>query len=263
MRTRKRLLGFGRAGWLLLAVAVPLAVLVLFTENPDLRVISAVRALFGEQAADWTQSLFGSHRLNAVPLIGPSPMFGLWGLAAVLVAFQIAPKRIRWWWRTSIVLFALVSPLFGLRDFPIWLSMSNAPVGLSIEQAFLVSYACSHLLLITLLTGATRSKLVFGGVVLLGIAAVASVYTVVTKMPWLLYIGTSSNGRIWFVIAGWAWSPLLLAVLLAWAIPARLHARKWYECVRCRYDMRNLNTNTCPECGTLKERAPESASEPA
>ena len=261
MRVKKPLLEFGPMGRALLAIAGALALFYLFQDNPDLIALHYIGLVFGSDVESWTKTrLMSAHRLNAIALIGPSPMFGLWGLMAVLLALHIHPARIRWWWHAALIALAAGSPLLGLRGFPYWLHGGGFPIKVELDLAFLTSYSIAYVLLIAVVFGATRSKMVLVGIALICIASTVSVYTVVSRSPNLLYLGSASNGRLWFVIAAWAWNPLLLAVLLSWAIPARIRCRrKTWPCPECQYDMRNLETNTCPECGVVNERAPVNA----
>ncbi len=253
----KPLLGFGWMGWVLLAIAGALAVFVL-RENPDHRLLHVVNTTFGSDAEKWFERAFlGSHRLNSAPPYGPLPFFDLWGLSMVLLAFQIHPRRINPWWIITIILLAILTPIVRTQiEFnPTFLKLSNSwKWGNTATYSFLIF---STVLLATL-TLATRSKSV-----LIGMTAVFITYLIAfefSNIRSFLFVALRGSERTTGVsLMCWSWNPLLLAIVLSWAIPARVRYNRWWLCFECGYNMRNLGVKTCPECGTCNSRMPSPA----
>ena len=149
-----------------------------------------------------------------------------------------------WWDINRYVLSVMKS--FGMPD---------------IMLAILMADVIKTLLLCVILILTTRSKFVSVAIACFGVCTL--IYPVA-----LYHYGIFST-PLWlnraFLYFAWAWNPLLLAVLLSWAIPARIrYHRQWWLCSECNYNMRNIETNTCPECGVVNERmsAPTPTSSP-
>jgi len=261
MHVKKPLLGFGWMGWALLVLAGALVVVWVTGYDLQYQLFAVTHSLFGDEGV-WstyeTLIWLNWSTLNTYPLGIPGinmSHFGLWGVFATLIAFHVYPKKIRSHWWAAIVLWGSVSPLLMHQLIRYMRTLPENSYMHSVDGRIVVPELCLFLAVMFLLGCSTKSKWVVFGVGALVILSPTNIY-------FFSNAGSDMKPAWPRTLLGWyvlAWNPLLLAVLLSWAIPARIRYNRWWLCFKCNYNMRNLETNTCPECGGVNERMPANA----
>ena len=255
MRANKPLLGFGPAGWALLAVAVVLVVALITGYDLRHQIFRAIAYLFGPDVLKpLIYYVLYPHWLNIVAVNRPPEMFfGLGGMCAVLIGFQIHPRRSPAWVGLAVVALALslpiLHPLAGL-----WISGRGFyPVGVILPGAHypgeLAVFIAAHATVVGVLWTVTRSRHIA-----IGVGAVFLLAIVAEWGPLNPLLNARNEALLWVSQStAWAWNPLLLLVMLSWAIPARFAARRASEalCPTCSYDLRGITVEVCPECGQV------------
>jgi len=252
MRVEKPLLGFGWMGWVLLAIAGALVVVWVTGYDLQYQVLATIHALFGDQVLWFISArFFAMHSFNAATT-PPQTGFGLWGICAVCIAFWVYPRPLGWWRWLIPIAWGVIAP-------SVWWDMQRINhrgmqyIGSTdIMLTIIISLALMALIHWMILTLVTRSRTVAISIAVLGICTLVQPiamnhYGLMSVPPWI-------SKPSWYL--AWAWNPILLAILLAWAIPARIRYNRWWLCSKCRYDLRDLDTTTCPECGMVNERIP-------
>jgi len=242
MRANKPLLGFGPAGWTLLAVAITLA--YVWYTGYDLRyqIMRLICDVFGVKTMmNFVVYVITFHSLNV--LYPPPDMeFGLIGLCALLIAMQVHPERmgvLRW---TLAFALGVGTPPGVVYIIGVLGRLGHFPTNDALRWATALMLA--GVILSASVWWIMRSRTAMIGTLALS-ATGAALESIVIAAP------TAIGGDIaiaipWFM---WAWNPLLFALLLYVAVRARLRAWPEYACQTCGYDLRGITGKVCPECG--------------
>ena len=242
MRANKPLLGFGPAGWALLAVAIALALVLITGYDLRFRIMKLICDTLGPQAVyDFVVYVIIFHGFNSCSA-PPGVEFGLISLCVLLVAMQVDPRRMgvtRW-----VIAFALgiaTPPLIAYAEK----SLRGAPFlagggGLGWGEL----YAFFGILTSVIVAWIMRSWIVLGGMIALFAGGTTIVWKVYGAAP-----GTGWANNLAAMAFMWAWNPLLFALLMFIAVRARLDAWPTHACQSCGYDLRGIKTGVCPECG--------------
>ncbi len=250
------LLGFGWAGWVLLAIAILLS--IFWAMGVDLRyqLLFVVHRVAGDHATYWLVSkVLTWHYVEVVAVFPPDPDFGLVTLCLILVAIHIHPRRRRWWTYAALVAWAIVAPslvvlvydvrkaLWGQHDIAI---MTPSMARIVISAA-----------LVAQITRWWPIPLMMG---VIGTCCLFNESAASQRLGW----GTSVPLPEWMgdmmlsALIRWPYYPALIGLLLWWAIRARLAVPGEGHC-DCGYDMIGLTGPTCPECGTPWPTPPETS----
>ena len=252
MHVEKPLLGFGWMGWVLLAIAGALVVVWVTGYDLQYQLLAITHALFGDYGV-YSVSAYLIYQGISCTHENSLAQFSLWGLCASLIVLHIYPKRISLWRVIPLIVWAVSAPIL---NHSISRLIHNAlPDSTSIFVSVNIAYATDYAIVCIMLWFMSRSLRVAVGVsVLFGVTIVFTVistrYLLQFRPGWLVALE-----RIYLL----AWNPLLLAILLSWAIPARIRYNRWWLCFKCGYNMRDLESTTCPECGAINTRMPSPA----
>lgn len=242
----KPLLGFGPAGWLLLA---PLsALLVVALTGYDLRYAmqSRVNEIWGwDGLSFFTVNVLFAHAW-ASWFWPPLPHFGLLGLCIVLLGLQLHPRACGRARVGLIVALGMLIPiavytatrrrvLLGVEDINACFAFARLLTGAGVATALWLATRSSR---VGVLTAASLIAPAGLDWVALLVKAGDLPASLAAQVEWL---------RLW---SGLAMNVALAGVLWTWGLRARLCARQSHQCEACGYDLRGLASPICPECGT-------------
>ncbi|KAA0214527.1 MAG: hypothetical protein DYG94_10355 [Leptolyngbya sp. PLA3] len=257
----KPLFRFGRAGWVLLAIAVPLAVILITGYDLQTLMLVGIHRYLGDRAMYWMVTCgMPFHALDTCFWefgTWPSARFGLVSLCLTLVALGVHPKRFRWPTYAAVILLGVLGPPMTVQTMG-WLSRGlGMNAGTEYWDHFVPYFG--SLILVTLATVlvlhfVTRDPLVVLFVLLAGTFGAlmnSDVYAGNMEQSWLFGL----NDTLLWMTYGGLWNLCLFAVLLGWAVTARCRWRPPWGCQRCGYDLRGTRSERCPECGAKAEPA--------
>lgn len=239
---RKRLLGFGPAGWI---AGAGLAILLLaLARGVDVRyhVLAAVERVFGIDAVYWIVS-------HAIPWhhfgVGDG-RFGLIAMCYWLIALKVYPERKSALWPALLLAWALAAPMLPF-EFVVWFSLDFA-------AWHMIGIIACEVATVALLVVMTRSRLV---AIVSGAGLVLSTLLIGTEARWQPLAGVTP---LWFTrLDPWLWHALMGGAAMTWAISARRRAIGPHQCRSCGYDRRGLAPGApCPECAAPPSPASES-----
>lgn len=250
----KPLWGFGPAGWVLLAIAVALAVCLITGYDLRFQLIRLIGAVFGVQAMTWFVAALEMYAFDLLdyPLL-PSPLLGIPAMCALLIALQIHPQRVSWWKCALVVLAGVATPLRSVLAMK-WFYPMFAPVGVLFDPRATSDAVGAATVILALITAVVvgivcRSRLLAAGFLILGIWSVVDnmemtrqVHGLSPLVPGLDVLGSAIYMRPAWQVCAWA-------LPLTWAIRSRVRWRGPGLCPVCGYSLRNLPTPRCPECG--------------
>ena len=257
----KPLWRIGPAFWILLPIAIALALILLSGIDGRYYVLRTIQWLFGTDAMMWFVTVgltFHATDFNALSFgVPPEAHFGLVSLCLTLIAMGVHPRRFPIWTYLAIAATALALPpmqAVGGARLSVLL-FPGAPYGG--WQTMVASAICSGV--VALAAGAvlwvlTRSLVILAFLVTTGALAAwlnAEVLGNLYSSGWLL----GDSAMLYKSLLDWIWNPALFTLLLWWAIRARRAWKPAWACPACGYDLRNLSTPNCPECGRPQHEA--------
>ncbi len=247
---RKPLLGFGWAGWVLLSILVVMIVSLAAGHDLRYRLQELIMHTLGVDAMmQFTIQL--SYLGICFGTWPPHEHVGPLTLCIILLALHLHPRRVGALRLLPLWGFATVGPLLWFRLF-LSLSFQMRGEGRP-ELAMLVSASIWWAVGLVVLWWAVRSwriALPIGLVLLLPLATHA--------LPWLEWEGYLSESVVAELKAvqrhaGLAMNAALALILIPWGLRERLRVLPPHACQACGYDLRGLDSPTCPECGTLPQ----------
>lgn len=257
-RPPKPLWSFGPRGWVLLPVAIGLAVVLFSGIDGRYHVLRAIQWSFGTDAMLWFVTVgLPFHAADAgMPPFGlpPGARFGLVTLCLTLVAMAVHPKWFSGWVYLAVVALGFLAPPMQVQ-LSSWISRALAPGATLGEWQRLVALAVAGIMVMiataTVLWIVSRSRPVLFFAVVTGIIA-AWLRAESWSDGWLL--GPSAVPLA--LLLDWAWNPALFGLLLWWAVQARRRWKPPWACTVCGYDLRGSLGGPCPECGPARTDSP-------
>lgn len=251
---RKPLLGFGPAGWVLLAIAIPLA--ICFFTGYDLRyqLQSLINDTLGPESVRFmTSTVFGVHNLNLIGYWPKQADFGLITMSVMLIAMRIHPRRFGPVPYFAVIAWGLLNPLthFLLGRLLKWAGLDTGEY-MPDAPDIVIRNAISFALTILLFAVVTRSWWLTLLVAAFHTAALIGLhdYGVTMNRTTIRERWIPGSERfvlsLWFM---WSWHAATYAGLLFWAIRARLKLPKPGHCLHCNYNLAGITASACPECG--------------
>lgn len=256
MNHPRPILGFGRAGWILLPIALSLLVLFLAGFDPHLWVLHFVKDHFGVDKMVWFSGHFygpldPENFLRRVPL----PGLGIFQVCVLLIALHLHPREAP---RAAVV----ASCIWAIAGRSAWYHFSWA-MGQHDLELVGVLYAVISGLLLLWVTRSKRLLVCFLALAVLAVVAfsVCGTWTYFERLFMRIDFGFTLP-YIYVprrLVLGWpgclAWNLAYTGAFFWWAISARrryLLSRSQSSpfCYECGYSLAGIgNVIHCPECG--------------
>jgi len=239
MRSDKPLLGFGPAGWALLAVAASLLVVLITGYDLRFQVLHLVQYMYGDRAMyDFVIYIIIFHGFNSCQA-PPGIEFGLISLCGLLIAMQVDPRPmgvVRW-----LLACALGVGIPPLIPYAHKVAQGTPFLAGGAGLSWAEVHAVVSLLASLSLAWIMRSWIVLGGAAVL--------FTTSAIIGTGQFSGSGWANSMGVELLMWLWNPLLFALLMFVAVRARLRLWPEYACQTCGYDLRGITAGVCPECG--------------
>lgn len=261
-RSPKPLLGFGPVGWLAAAVLAALIGLLLAGIDPRYELLRFTHNTLGPRSMD-ALLLRILTPLNLAEWRGQGHRFGPIAMCAALVALQIHPRRAGLARTATVVAAGLGFPF--LYWYLLLLAMgivgrSNFAASRYADAGILLAFGLLTAALLRWWTRAHRPALCF----LPWLLGIPVLTLLAFNLPegWVLpWTHDAANRALKAAVL--SFNPALAAILLVWAIRARLRPADAGRCAACDYDLAGLAAARCPECGAPLESTPAPPPDPA
>ncbi len=224
----KPLWHFGWRGWVLLPIALVLAV-VYFT-GYDLRTVllTEISKVFGIDPVMWLVTVgMPFHALDVVFTedgFVPQARFGLITMSLVLVAMAIHPKRFAWWLYLCVFALGILLPpllIQGTISINRMLGTGTHYGGWQTILSDVIARSAAVLLTLALLWIITRSRITLMYILATGILSIWMQAQSLAAFSHGRMIPDSPVVTTLSVLLDIGWNPVLFGILLWWAIKAR------------------------------------------
>ncbi len=238
----KPILGFGPIGSIALVILIALVVLAISNRDLQWDYLQLVGAIIGDGEVEHYLARF--HMWHGLALLY-QPGFNLVTMIPVIIALRIHPAPFGWWRYAVIVAWALFHPVYWIAKpllgtiadwFEAW-----APA-LTFSRSWTAAEGVLELASVVVLLIATRSWRL--ALVVAGLILGTTVVSVLLEQP-----GNMTTGSPLVVVV--TWHLAVAAIVLNWAIRARVTHVEDGRCPTCGYYLTDLVSDRCPECGSV------------